>query len=358
MSLQKLDVINVRNIQLASLLPSNRINLIFGNNASGKSSLLEAIFFLGRAKSFRTSSVRQLINFNSDNLIVSGKVISNTANVSTIGIKLDGSQIQIRINQESKSSSSALAYTLPVQLIHPKSYKLLDAGPQLRREFMDWGIFNQHKDFLPVWRNFKKALAQRNVMLKNRQTGHINIWDQEILRYGTIVSSYREQYLKQLEPFFIEIINQFLTIDNIQLNLITGWDRSQNLQQVLKKDIDKDLRYGYTTSGPHRGEFQLLINNRSAKHYASRGQLKLLVLSLKLAQVKLMDSGYSNAGCVLIDDLAAELDYSNKNKLLNYLSELHTQVFLTATEINDFGDLKQLREHKVFHVEHGNINQL
>ncbi|MGZ5045593.1 MAG: DNA replication/repair protein RecF, partial [Methylobacter sp.] len=122
--------------------------------------------------------------------------------------------------------------------------------------------------------------------------------------------------------------------------------------------LEKDLRYGYTHSGPHRGDFHLLVNNRLAKDFVSRGQLKLLVMSLKLAQVQLLANEQSKMGCFLIDDFAAELDVTNRAKLLHYLAKMECQVFITATEISDFGDLSQIQNYKMFHVEHGTIKSV
>jgi len=133
MSLQKLDIYHVRNLQQVSIYPAAKINLIYGNNASGKSSLLEAIHLLGRANSFRSTTVKNVINFAHQDLIVSGKVLFTTGHVSTLGIQHNGKQLQIRIDEETRHSRSELAYALPLQLIHPKSYQLLDAGPQLLR---------------------------------------------------------------------------------------------------------------------------------------------------------------------------------------------------------------------------------
>ncbi len=355
MSLLKLDIYAVRNIQKESIIPSPAINFIVGENASGKSALIEAIFILGRAKSFRCTSIKSVINFTQQHLVVSAQTLQSNGSHVQLGIQLDGKNIEIHINQQAKQKRSDLAYALPLQLIHPKSYELLDAGSQSRREFLDWGVFNNDPNFLPAWRKFKKALSQRNALLKTRRVEQINVWDKELVYYGTIVDCYRQQYLEKFKPVFIEIIGRFLSLDRIELKLVSGWDSAKELSRVLTDDQDKDLRYGFTHSGPHRGDFKLMVNNRLAKDFVSRGQLKLLVMSLKLAQVQLLANEQSQAGCILIDDFAAELDVINRAKLLNYLSEMACQVFITATEKIDFGDLSQIKNYKMFHVEHGTI---
>ncbi len=354
MSLKKLDIYSLRNINNVAIEPSSTINLIIGENGSGKSSLLEAIFILGRARSFRATHIRQVIQFDKEQLIVSGLIAKKNQNISHLGIKLDGKKCDIRIDQ-SNSHKAELAYALPVLLIHPKSYKLIDAGPQLRREFLDWGIFNNDKNFLSYWRKFKKTLQQRNALLKTRQVNQIHVWDTELIEYGTIISNYRASYLKRLEPIFKEICSIFLSLDNIELKYISGWKDTEGFEQAIKQDLSRDLLYGFTHSGPHRGDFSLLINGFLAKDYISRGQLKLLMISLKLAQVKLINQQTACSVCLLIDDLTAELDILNKAKLLNYLDSLQCQVFMSTTELSNFGDLTMLDNYKVFHVEHGSI---
>ena len=358
MTLLKLDIYAVRNIQQESITPAPGINFIVGENASGKSTVIEAIFLLGRAKSFRSTTIKSVINFAHNHLIVSAQTVQANGSHAHLGIQLDSKSFCCRINQQSIQKRSDLAYALPLQIIHPKSYELLDAGPQLRREFLDWGVFNNDVSFLPAWRNFKKALSQRNSLLKAKRPAHINVWDKELVYYGTIVNSYRQLYLKKFMPVFTDIINRFLELDDIDIKLISGWDTSMEFQQVLTVDLDKDLRYGFTHSGPHRGDFQLLVKNRLAKDFVSRGQLKLLVMSLKLAQVQLLTNEHSNMGCFLIDDFAAELDVTNRAKLLQYLNKMECQVFITATQKSDFGDLSQIKNYKMFHVEHGNIKQV
>ena len=357
MTLLKLDVLSIRNIQTASILPSPAINLITGANASGKSSLLEAIFILGRARSFRTTHIKQVISFDSPQLTISAQHSQENGSVSTIGIQIDNKQCEIRIDRENRQKAD-LAYALPVQLIHPKSYRLLDSGPQIRREFLDWGIFNQNRNFLPCWRKYSKALQQRNALLKSRQLKQISAWDRELIEYGQKINDFRLDYLEKLQPVFLEMAGYFLNKDNVQARYLQGWDDKLALEQALKNDLEKDIRYGFTHSGPHRADFQIFLDGKLAKDYLSRGQQKLMVLALQLAQVTLLNQDSPNACCILIDDLTAELDTENKAKLIKYLAGLSCQVFASSTDLIDFGDLSSIEQYKWFHVEHGCVKQL
>ncbi|MGY6274395.1 DNA replication/repair protein RecF [Methylomonas sp. MgM2] len=354
MTLLKVDVFGVRNIQSACLQPAPGINFVIGANASGKSSLLEAIFILGRARSFRTHHIKQAIGFEQAQMIVSAQVSQPGGSLSNIGIQIDNKQTEIRIDRENRQRAD-LAYALPVQLIHPKSYRLLDAGPQNRREFLDWGIFNHNRSFLSNWRRYSKALQQRNALLKTRQVKQLAAWDKELIEHGVRVNEFRKEYAELLQPIVLEMAGQFLETKQIELRFSCGWDEKQTLEQVLMQDKEKDLRYGFTHSGPHRADFLTFHNNKLAKDYLSRGQQKLLVLALMLSQVNLVNREAQNNCCILIDDLTAELDTLNKAKLLKYLAGIGCQVFMSSTELADFGDLSAVENYKVFHVKHGFI---
>ncbi len=354
----KLHISSVRNIIMATVNPSPTLNFIVGKNASGKSAFLEAIFLLGRIKSFRSTAIKSVINSSQLELIVSAEILQMNGAIAHLGVKIDNKNYYCRINHQTTHKKSDFAYALPLQIIHPKSYELLDAAPQLRREFLDWGVFNDNENFLLSWRNYKKALAQRNSLLKTRSLNQLNVWNNELVYYGTMVNNYRQSYLLQFKPVFIEIVAKFLDLNDVDLRFLSGWNTDKELGDVFIEDLDKDLRFGFTHSGPHRGDIQITVDGRLAKDFVSRGQLKLLVMSLKLAQMQLLKNQHSNVGCFLIDDFAAELDLINRAKLLHYLIELECQVFITTTEPSDFGDLSHIQNYKMFHVEHGNIIQV
>lgn len=355
MTVSRLDIASVRNIQQATLYPAPTLNFIYGGNASGKSALLEAIFLLGRARSFRSVSIKPVIRFSADHLLITAQTEFTGGAHQHVGIRLDAKTCDIRINQQTMPNKSSLAYALPLQLLHPKSYELLDGSPQLRREFLDWGVFHHDPAFFPAWRNYKKALAQRNALLKTHQSAHLKVWNQELAYYGTIVTDCRRSYLEAFTPVFQNISAQLLVLPALTLSLAPGWDASTALLDALAADVEKDLRYGFTQSGPHRADILLTLDRLPARDIVSRGQLKLLVITLKLAQVQLLNLHEQDA-ILLFDDFSAELDLSNRAKVLGHLSGMQCQAFITAMSPSDFGDLSNLHNYKMFHVEHGAIN--
>ncbi len=354
MTLTKLDVFNLRNIQQASIEPAEKLNVITGRNASGKSSLLEAICILGRGRSFRTAKTHQAIRFNHNDFVVSA-IVQDSSISARIGIQVSKDKTQCRINQDDCSKAD-LAYRLPIQIIHPKSYQLLDGSPQYRREFIDWGVFNDDPAYLDCWRNFKKVLKQRNSLLKTRQIRQLDVWDQEFADYGERLTRYRRQYMQRLHPAFQQVSAFFLQEQAYTLAFMSGWSDSIDLLAALEIDREKDLRYGFTHSGPHRCDFSLKFDRYNVKDFVSRGQLKLLVLSLLLAQVQLLDS-HKQQACILIDDLTAELDTENRSKLVKYLLQQNNQAFISANEFLDLPDGRNLDETKMFHVEQGQVRE-
>ncbi len=196
---------------------------------------------------------------------------------------------------------------------------------------MDWGLFYMESSFFDQWKRYRKALIQRNALLKNQQYQEIDAWDHELACYGTIVAERRQAYIEHLKRHFVPIIEQFLSIEYYDIRHCAGWDSSSELLVKLQKDRSKDIKYGYTHNGPHRGDFLLLLDGRPAHSVASRGQMKIIVLALKLAQVHLLNEQHGRCGCILIDDLASELDKPNQSALLAFLSQLDSQVFITST---------------------------
>lgn len=357
MALSRLDIVGVRNIRQQSLELGSGLNFFCGANGSGKSALIESVYILGRGRSFRSAQIRSVINHQSSFLLVAGTLVRDDQASEQIGIRLDGETFEIRINHQPSDRKSDLAYLLPLQLIYPKSYELLEGGSQLRREFIDWGVFHDNPRFLPVWRRFRKALLQRNALLKTGASFQLPVWDQELANYGIIVNELRKNYIDRLIPVFNIIADHFLALSALEIKLICGWNTDHDYRDVLIHDQEKDLRHGFTHSGPHRADFRLLIKGRLAKDFVSRGQSKLLVICLKLAQLQLLNSG-SVKGCVLIDDFGAELDADNRARLLNYFLSIDNQIMMTATSPNDLDALDLRPSIKMFHVEHGKIKSL
>ncbi len=356
MSLVKIEAHDVRNIEYAALEPSPRLNFVVGPNASGKTSLLEAVYVLGRGRSFRTSQISQLIRFGQNELMVTGKVVKDAWPVIPVGVRITRGEREIHLGGRKTQSSAELISAFPVLVIQPSSSQLLEGAPKYRRQFLDWGVFHFEESYLECWRRYVRALGQRNALLREKRLNDIELWNREVARYGTIMNGARDRYAQRLKPFFLRSAAHFFEGFEFEFHLQSGWRKNKTLEAALQEDVASDVRLGYTQSGPHKADFSISLGGRPARAYLSRGQMKLLVYSLLLAQSLLMEESADVSACVLIDDVASELDEDNKNKLLGFLRECRTQFFITATADRVIRDAVD-DDAAVFHVEHGQVMQ-
>lgn len=355
MSLVHLEARDLRNLEAATVVPSPRLNFLVGPNASGKTSLLEAIYLLGRARSFRTAQLNQLIRFGQPALTVVGKLAGEAGETVPVGLRVSRGEREIHLAGRALSSSAELIRAFPVLAIQPAGIALLEGAPKLRRQFLDFGAFHADPAYLDHWRRYSKALGQRNALLREKRLPELAPWNHELARYGTIVGEARLHYAERLEPYFRDTAQRFFTGLSFQLHTHAGWDAAKPLESVLEHDVAADLRHGFTQSGPHKGDFSIALAGRPVKAYLSRGQMKLLVYALLLAQARCLEEQAATTGCVLIDDVASELDEDNKQTLLDFLREGRTQYFITATARNMVAAALD-GAAAVFRVEHGQIN--
>lgn len=357
MNLSKIKVINVRNIRDAVVNPGPNLNIILGDNGSGKSSFLESIYLLGRADSFRTHRNLEIINSETNQLSVFGVLKLSNESENVIGVNIGNKKRTIKINGGEVNSRVELINYFPLQIVTPLSYLLIEGSPSVRRQFLDWGLFHSEKNYPDEWKRFKRCLTQRNSALKIGKESYNGIWDVEIVKYGTIIARRRQEYLIQLKPFIANFAEQMLPSMQVDIEYAPGWDSNIELASALRNDFKKDLKFGYTHSGPHKGDLFFRINGRFCKTYLSRGQIKILVLVLKLAQIKLQNEKTQNFGSLMIDDFCSELDLKNTNNLKQFLSDLKLQCFITAMDRSSVGNLCGI-DSTLFHVEQGRINKI
>lgn len=333
MGLIQLDFDGLRNLASARIEPGPSINLIVGPNASGKTSLLESIYLLGRARSFRTRQILRLIQSGRASLTVAGWVETDPDERTQLGLLLARGKRELRVDGRPARSSLEFMRQFPLLVIQPSGIALVEGPPGIRRHFLDFGVFHQDPGFMGYWRRYGRAVQQRNSLLRAGRRRELSPWSQEMVSYGIMLHSAREAYVQRLTPFFAEIATHFFPGRDLTLQLVPGWDSSRSLGEVLEAGVEGDLRQGFTQQGPHRVDFILKIDQRPVREFLSRGQTKLLVYALLLAQSRLMEDGRRMPGCVLIDDVASELDVANRARLMGLLANRASQFFITATAL-------------------------
>lgn len=347
----RLEISQFRNIEYAELAPGAHLNCLVGANGSGKTSVLEAIHLLGRARSFKTTRAAEMVRFEQSFGAVIGRLDDGSGGWLPVGVRLGAREREIRVRGRKVQSSAELLQLLPLLLIHPASVALVEGAPRLRRQFLDWGVFHVEHSYLDTWRRHLKALSQRNAALRSH--ADLEPWDQELARYGTILAEARSQYLARLQAAIDAAASHFFPGVEVRVRLLSGWADGKDLLEVLRRDRAADQRQGFTHSGPHKGDFILLVNGKPARAFLSRGQTKMMAYALLLAQASFLAEEVGPA-CVMIDDLASELDAQNQGLLLAYLNSLRAQCFITAVDRQDVAAARA-NDAAMFHVEQGRI---
>jgi DNA replication and repair protein RecF len=360
MPLTRLDISDFRNLASISVEPiAAGFNLLYGFNGSGKTNLLEAIYYLSLGRSFRSSTISRIVRNSAEKFLIFGHTSPHGEQSIPVGIErqLQG-DIKIRIAGRDVQSAAELADITPVQLIHSYCFNLLDGGPVFRRKYLDWGVFYLNNDFLRVWREYEQVLKQRNAALRSqRPYKELIIWTEELAVKAAQLHHLRMDYVERLLPILTETVPELLTLQHLKMEYQAGWDSDLAYQDVLMTAMEKDSYLGYTQFGPHRADLKITINRVNAKDILSRGQQKLFVCAMLLAQGALLNRCMNKKPIYLIDDLPAELDSVSRTKLIALLSKQETQVFVTAVEREALSDALSMLPLKMFHVEHGSIKE-
>ena len=303
----------------------------------------------GRGTSFKAKDLSHVLQFGAQQFFVSGKLDTFS---TVIGVEYQSTGTQFNIAGQRERSRTELAKLLPLLFISPDSHALISDGPQQRRKYLDWGVFHVEPTFLPAWRIYQRALKQRNRAL--RSPGLETVWDIELARSAEQVTQARIDYLARLEPYVDQHVQQLVKLDKVTMNFVPGWRQDSNYLDMLHRSLPKDREFGFTRHGPHRADVVLKVGTRLARDTISRGQQKLLVFAMLLAQVALLNEIAFIQPVILIDDLAAELDLYHRERLLLLLSELKAQVFLTLAEERELPISKKISVQR-FHVEQGRV---
>ncbi|MBN8444087.1 MAG: DNA replication/repair protein RecF [Rheinheimera sp.] len=364
MALQQLQLSQFRNIESAQLSFSADWNLIYGANGSGKTSVLEAIYLLAHGRSFRTSKAHKVIRHEQALYTVFARIGAGAQQIA-LGVQRDRAGDWLaRLNGEKVQRVADCASLLPVQLITPESFRLFFGGPKERRQFFDMGLFHVEHQFYEVWMRFNKVLKQRNALLKSRQTNaeFYQFWDQQFVELAIQLQSMRVAYIELLNVELQNLIKDVPALLGLQLELVAGWNCRENnaaeLTQQLRDSFAMDLRVGYSQLGPQKADLRVKVRGEYADELLSRGQLKVLLFSLKIAQSNVIYRSGHKQPLLLIDDLASELDDQSKRQIFNFLYQLNSQVFITAIETSQvLPQISSDTEVALFHVEHGQIER-
>ncbi|KPJ87507.1 MAG: hypothetical protein AMJ53_18035 [Gammaproteobacteria bacterium SG8_11] len=351
MHLSKLSVSHFRNINQAEINLAPTTNVIVGNNGSGKTSLLETIYYLGHAKSFRTPHSTQIINFQANEFVIYGELEHG----QSIGIKRSRSEQQIKIAKQLCQKKLELVKELPIQIINPDVHKILEDSPRHRRRFLDWGVFHVEHTYWEYWSRYQNILKQRNAALKQQWDKNLIFsWNEDLLKTVASISKIKQSYVNALREELEQLPHGFT---GLEIEYQQGWPESQTYENSLERSWAGDRKTGFTKYGPHRSDLKISVEGMAAKDVVSRGQQKYLACILKIAQVNLFYKAMEYSPVFLVDDLFSELDRKFAQSVIELLLNSKSQLVITAIEPKLVKAAIPLAM-KMFHVEHGEFQEV
>jgi DNA replication and repair protein RecF len=351
MSLLGLQVEDLRCLQRLELELDPAVNLLVGPNASGKTSILEAIYLLGRGRSFRTRLTERLIRHEASRLQVLGQTDGEPGHSLGFGFDRD-SGVSARVDREPVKSLAELTEIFPVQAVDPGIHRLVEEGPVYRRRWLDWGVFHVEPGFGRTWAEFSKVLKQRNAALRQKQPAEP--WDETFVRLGKALTEARVRVLEALTPYWQQSVQNLLG-EPLTLGHFRGWAQDHSLAESLELHRIRDQERGTTGVGPQRFDVLLRVDGRTAREVLSRGQQKLLGSALVLALTRLVSDRGHRPPTLLLDDPAAELDAAHTDALIREVRGIQGQLIVTSlqSESTRFGTVQ-----RAFHVEQGRVKRL
>ena len=342
MSIHHLHVHSFRTIQQAKLTLHPSFNVFYGSNGNGKTSLLEAFYLLSSGYSFKTRETAPLVRYADPHLTVFARTISG----ETISIrKIISGPTQVMLNKQPCHSNSLLARSFPCQVFYQDIFQIIDAGPSVRRSLMDWGVFHVKHEYHELWRNYRQVLKQRNALLRQRPSReHLLPWNKQLVQLAEHIDQLRRDYFKEWQDIFEFYLSRLSDIQ-CRMTYYRGWrDNGKHLADVLDDQFSADCQRQYTQSGAHQADIRIETPNATAKQGLSRGQQKIILIALKLAQGHLLKKS-----CMyLFDDMTAELDQHHVQKLIRCLQDVDGQKIITVLDKESLQGLLDPTEAKYF----------
>ena len=343
---------NLRILEHAVFRPVPGLNLITGVNGAGKTTLIEALFLLSTGRSFRHRETGPLIREEQAFVQLVGKFLDRHHNPHVLGMRREAGNLVVQLDGRGNLKRSEILQLLPLQFIGADPQQLVSGAPELRRGFLDSGLFHVEPGYLKLIQRYGRILAQRNAMLRDGQTD-TSEWDRQLHTTGEQISVLRQHYVERLIPVVENILHEWELSITLRFTYQQGWPRDMDFEDALSRAGERDHRRRFTSVGPHRAD--LAINARSIRSgkILSRGQLKMLVIAMYLAQAKLQKEAAQDVLVLLLDDLAAELDRANRERVIDAITNHYPQTVVTALEADD---IPVSETPSVFHVEHGTLS--
>ena len=355
MYINKIKLQNFRNYNEQEINLNKSINVFYGDNAQGKTNILEAIFLCNFGKSFRTNKEKELIKLGKDNANVIIEYEKKDRD-GKISISISDKK-QILVNGIKIKKLSELLGNINIVIFTPDDINILKGGPALRRRFLDMMIGQLKPNYVYTLNMYIKTLEQRNNYLRqikeeNKPENLLDIWDEKLIEYADIIYKYRKEFIDKIKKK-INIIHKKITDEKEEINIqyTSNCESKEVYSELLKQRRKLDIIKGFTTKGIHRDDFEIYINNKELSIYGSQGQNRTAILSLKLSELQVIYDEIEEEPILLLDDFMSELDINRRKNFLNNIN--NTQVIITCAEKIEF--LKENVDYCLYQVKEGEI---
>ena len=351
-----------RNLEEATLSFGPRFNIFHGDNAQGKTNLLEAIFLLGTVKSFRLAKNADLIHWDDDAGVVRGWVDRNGV-TREISVLLEKHGKKVTVDRKSVSRMSDFFGNLNVVIFSPEEMGMVRGAPELRRRYLDRAVFSSDLGYLRLYHEYGRILKNRNALLKSGTTASLDIWTTQLAEAGSRMIASRRQYLESINPLFKEFYGAIagkpetaeIRYQNHPAREVAGEeDIRESLLAVLHSRAAEERRRGTTLAGPHRDDLEFLLDEKVLRQHASQGQQRSFILALKMAEIEYLRNRYAVPPVLLLDDMTSELDGSRNRNLMNFLDTRKMQVFITTTNLRNIL-LDDINDYPAFRIHAGKV---
>lgn len=367
MKLRKLIIFSFRNIEEAELSPNERFNVLTGNNAQGKTNILESIYLLGTMKSFRMARNTDLIKTGSPCSLLKGWA-DRDGIVREISLTIEKSGKKPRVDNKSVSKPSDFFGCLNMVVFSPEDIAMVRGLPELRRRYLDRAVFTADIGYLTVHQQYYRVLKNRNSLLKSGLSDGLDVWSERLAEAGARLMVSRVGYLREISELLAEFyatiagpgehasISYRSEVMENDLRSATAGDFRSAILESMANNSEEEKRRGVTLSGPHRDDVEFCLNGQVLKLYGSQGEQRSFVLALKMAEIELAKSKHGSPPVLLLDDMTSELDGCRNLNLMQFLKKKEMQVFITTTSVNNLG-LAGTNNYTVFPVCEGKIIQ-
>ena len=359
MFIKRLQMLNYRNYNVLDISLGPHVNVFMGDNAQGKTNILEGIYYCAFARSHRTSKDRELINWNSDNALLSVTVGRERLDKRIdISILKDGKKA-IQINKIKIKKIGELFGNFNVVMFSPEDLKIIKDSPGVRRKFIDMELCQLNPKYYYNLVQYNKVLNERNSILRNRNINKdiLDVYDMQLVEFGYNIIMDRLEYIEKLNKYSAKIHSDITSgKERIEFKYISTIKDLENIREnfysLLEKNRVRDCERGITSVGPHRDDFNVLINDIDTKSYGSQGQQRTAVLTIKFSSLKIIKELTGEYPVLLLDDVLSELDFSRKRYVLSTIGDIQT--IITCTGIEDLYEYLDDKS-KVFKVKDGEI---